>query len=93
MIFVGKVAFGQNKHYILNTKNNHSINTNPFIYFSKENKLSCILPENYQYTRLGFFCKYEWKLEKYSSLPIKFRLGSIDYCNWLEGKNNKYQYK
>lgn len=35
---------------------------------------------------LPFFCKIEhdWGLK--SRIPIKFRLGSVEYVDWLEGK-------
>jgi hypothetical protein len=44
------------------------------------------IPSAYCYQNLAFFCKIEVKLEKASAFPIKFRLGSIPYVDFLEKK-------
>jgi hypothetical protein len=38
---------------------------------------------------LPFFCKIEhnWA-RKRGNIPLKFRLGSVEYVDWLEGKSN-----
>jgi hypothetical protein len=36
---------------------------------------------------LAFFCKRELELEKKTGVSMKFRLGSVDYVNTLEGKS------
>ena len=46
------------------------------------------LSANYYAARLGFFCKQELKFEKVVKIPFKFRLGSVDDCDKLEGKRN-----
>lgn len=36
---------------------------------------------------LPFFCKIEYRILKQVAVPFKFRLGSVDYVDWLEGKD------
>lgn len=37
-------------------------------------------------SQLGFFCKQEIKLEKITKIPFRFRLGSVEDCDRMEGK-------
>ena len=46
------------------------------------------LKSNYYCSNLGFFCKQELKLDKITVMPIRFRLGSFNYVNYLEQKPN-----
>lgn len=35
---------------------------------------------------LPFFCRIEHDLGKKTRIPFKFRLGSVEYVDWMEGK-------
>ncbi len=45
-----------------------------------------ILPQQFYYNSIGFFCKKELQLEKSVKLPLKIRLGSVGYTDKMEGK-------
>jgi hypothetical protein len=45
-----------------------------------------ILPVDFYSKQLGFFCKQEIKMDKVIKVPFRFRLGSVEQCDWLEGK-------
>ncbi len=48
-------------------------------------RLSAVQGDYYS-THLGFFCKQELEVQKFTHLPVFFRLGSLEYCNKLDGK-------
>jgi hypothetical protein len=52
----------------------------------KISPIKILAPDHYV-KGLGFFCKKELQLEKATKIPFRFRLGSLDYVNKLEGKN------
>ena len=63
-----------NKNYYLTTA------VSPSIYFN-------VLESNL-FKQVAFFCIAEDKFEKQTSIPLRIRLGSLDYTNYLEQKPN-----
>ncbi|TDH18334.1 hypothetical protein EXU57_23540 [Segetibacter sp. 3557_3] len=46
-----------------------------------------MIPADYYTKTIGFFCTKELQVEKAAKFPLRFRLGSVNYCDGLEGKN------
>lgn len=44
------------------------------------------IPQNYYTQHFGIMCKQELAIEKMTKVPFRFRLGSLEQCNYLEGK-------
>lgn len=44
------------------------------------------IPENFSTLSYGFFCRKELAIEKATKIPLRFRLGSLEQCNYYEGK-------
>jgi hypothetical protein len=57
-----------------------------FITEPASQKIHAILAPNHYTQNFGFFCKQELKIQKITKIPLFFRLGSLEYCNQLEGK-------
>ena len=47
--------------------------------------IQSVLPNQYMQS-LGFFCKQEIQLQKRSIVPVKFRVGTQQSCDHIEGK-------
>lgn len=48
------------------------------------------IPRAYRYEELALFCRIEVQLERVTKIPVRFRLGSVDYVDYLEGKREVY---
>ena len=46
------------------------------------------VPQVYSFEKLAVFCKFEEKVARNSNVNMRFRLGSLDYVNYLEQKPN-----
>jgi len=88
MIIAANAAFSQ---YFIQGNKNIQVNTQRFFnnapVFNQYMPIK-ILPQGLYYSQLGFFCKTELKFESATKVPFKFRLGSVSYNDWLEGKKN-----
>lgn len=85
MIIVAKGAFCQNN--LLHPIVKPSKTLHPMSYTGLINNMpSRVIPANFYTNQLGFFCKQELKFEAATKIPLKFRLGSVSYCDWMEGK-------
>jgi hypothetical protein len=44
--------------------------------------------KSYEVQSMSFFCRKEWQFEKATTFPLRIRLGSLEYTNYLEQKPN-----
>jgi hypothetical protein len=50
------------------------------------NSSSVVFLPRWNAETLPFFCRIEHQWAKQHRIPLKFRLGSVEYVDWLEGK-------
>lgn len=84
MIFVEKLVLAQKKDYFNN--NSSKILQTSTAFFLTSKPLLKSIPQNFYLQNIGVFCKKEWEFEKVTKIPLKVRIGSLQQCNWLEGK-------
>jgi hypothetical protein len=93
MIFVSNAIFGQksvisNNNYLLKHVAINTVQARIPAYLFKKDTTSAkpFLSPQFYSAHLGFFCKQEIKFDKITKIPFRFRLGSVDQCDRLEGK-------
>lgn len=50
--------------------------------------INSVINADFYTCNFGFFCKKELQLEKATKIPLRFRLGSLQYNDYLERKPN-----
>ena len=78
--FSGTELFKKDKPFY-NPANNPG--NKPTVNFSKP---FTVIPQNYYTQHFGIMCKKELAIEKATKIPFRFRVGSLQQCNYLEGK-------
>ncbi|MEO6705691.1 MAG: hypothetical protein ABIN04_07585 [Ginsengibacter sp.] len=76
----------------INKENRISLSDSSLLFSSSQmlfNKLSAItrpIPSDFSTCKQAFFCRQELVIEKATKIPFRFRLGSLQQCNYYEGK-------
>ena len=87
MIIVGNAAFCQDTPMIAMQKIT-SLSSQTAVFHPFQPLPVTILSGNFSTQHLGYFCRQEMKLQKITGIPLRFRLGSLRYTDWLEGKKD-----
>lgn len=88
MIIVGNGAFAQQISTNSPSVQQKKWSFSPTALLFNYHKPIAVVPAGFYCSQLGFFCRKEWRFESATGIPFRFRLGSLQYNDWLEGKSN-----
>lgn len=71
-------------NYSLTSANKRSLRASAIDKIPSRFLLSKTVSADHYTKGFGFFCRKELQLEKRTGIPLRFRLGSLGYCNSIE---------
>lgn len=81
-----KTSISFNSNAPLIKSKNYLVNKESSDYFPPTITDPNSIPADFSTCRYGFFCREELKIEKATKIPLRVRLGSLEQCNYYEGK-------
>lgn len=89
MIFVVKLSFSQQISLEANTVKSFGVSVFPrSVPLNRQDVEKMLVSPKFYVNNLGFFCRQELKFRAVTKIPMIFRLGSVQYCDRMEGKKN-----
>lgn len=89
---IKSISYQYNTRISLNNKQSQYLNTINYslINFQCEEEKTNVfsLAPDFYSRNTGFFCQQELNFEKATAIPLRFRLGSVAYTDYLEQKPN-----
>ncbi len=88
MMFTTSFCFGQKDSTSVNVPNLDRLFRISILDGYKKSPSPLSLSTRYDHNLFPIFCKIEHKMSLNAKIPIRIRLGSVDYVDKLEGKRN-----